>query len=185
QYNDAVLALRIARHTPCSTCNSCQGLRPPSGVALVLGDHSCHSSSLGDLNQYGSDEDEPSYLETCLCGHGVREHGADEATLGREEFSRRGRLATRLDEMLQDVDRLLDFEYTDGNMLSLRQQIKLPVSLITMSPTSLGKAGATPFQLPSCLTTIVQIVPHELRLLHPQFRLKNLPLRGVAFLSPH
>ncbi|KAI6045991.1 hypothetical protein EDC04DRAFT_2558648 [Pisolithus marmoratus] len=144
--NDAVLALRIARHTPCSACDTCQGLQPPPGVALVLGDHSCHSSSLGDLNQYGSDEDnEPSYLETCLCGHGIPEHGADEAALGREEFSRRGRLATRLDEMLQDVDKLLDFEYTDDNVLSRRQQIKSPVSMITMSPTSLGKAGAAPF----------------------------------------
>ncbi|KAI6121433.1 hypothetical protein F5141DRAFT_1211118 [Pisolithus sp. B1] len=148
--NDAVLALRIARHTPCSACDTCQGLQPPPGVALVLGDHSCHSSSLGDLNQYGSDEDnEPSYLETCVCGHGVPEHGADEAALGREEFSRRGRLATRLDEMLQDVDRLLDFEYADDNMFSLRQQIKLPVSLITMSPTSLDHSSRALSSTPS------------------------------------
>lgn len=148
--NNAVLALRIARHTPCSTCDTCQGLQPPPGVALVLGDYSCHSSSLGDLIQYGSDEDnEPSYLETCACGHGIPEHGADEAALGTEEFSRRGRLATRLDEMLQDVDKLLNFEYADDDMLSLRQQIKLPVSLITMSPTSLDRSPRALSSTPS------------------------------------
>jgi len=104
-FSDSVLALKIARHTPCSTCDTCQGLQPPPGVELVLGSDTCHRSSLGDLNQYGSDEDdEPTYLETCVCGHDVVEHGADEVALGREEFSRRARLATRLDEMLQVRD---------------------------------------------------------------------------------
>ena len=102
-FSDSVLlALRIARHTPCSACNTCQGLRPPPGVELVLGDDTCHRSSLGDLNQYGSDEDdEPTCLETCVCGHDVVDHGADEAALGPEEFSRRARLAVHLDKLLQ------------------------------------------------------------------------------------
>lgn len=141
-FSDSVLALKIARHTPCSTCDTCQGLQPPPGVELVLGGDTCHRSSLGDLNQYGSDEDdEPTYLETCVCGHDVVEHGADEVALGREEFSRRARLATRLDEMLRELDRLLDFEYADDDILSLRQKMKLPVSLITMSPAAAARSS--------------------------------------------
>ncbi|KAF9222716.1 hypothetical protein BS17DRAFT_735616 [Gyrodon lividus] len=101
-FTDAALTLKIARHTPCSACDTCSGLRPPPGSEVVLGDDDGHKSSLGDLNQYGSDEeDEPAYLDNCICGHDVGDHGANEAVIGREEFSRRGRLAVRLDEVLQ------------------------------------------------------------------------------------
>ena len=99
---DAALAFKIARHTPCSACDACFGLRPPPDIQVVLDDQDSRKSSLGALDQYGSDEDdEPAYLCTCICGHEVGEHGADESVIGREEFSRRGRLAVRLDEMLQ------------------------------------------------------------------------------------
>lgn len=101
-FTDAALAFKIARHTPCSACESCLGLRPPPDIQVVLDDQDSRKSSLGALDQYGSDEDdEPAYLCTCICGHEVGDHGADESTMGREEFSRRGRLAIRLDEMLQ------------------------------------------------------------------------------------
>ncbi|KAG9316293.1 hypothetical protein JVU11DRAFT_2323 [Chiua virens] len=54
------------------------------------------------VEQYGSDEDdEPAYLCTCVCGHEVADHGANESDIGRDEFLRRSRLAVRLDEMLQ------------------------------------------------------------------------------------
>lgn len=101
-FTDAALAFKISRHTPCSACDACLGLRPPFDIEVVLGDEDSRKSSLGALDQYGSDEDdEPVYLCTCICGHEVGDHGADESVIGREEFSRRGRLAIRLDEMLQ------------------------------------------------------------------------------------
>jgi len=97
-----LLSLKIARHSPCSICWNCLGLHPPPKVDVVLDGHS--DSSLGDLGQYGSDDDDEevsSYFETCACGHNVKAHNADELELGRSEFARRGRVACRLDELLQ------------------------------------------------------------------------------------
>ncbi|KII92811.1 hypothetical protein PLICRDRAFT_103577 [Plicaturopsis crispa FD-325 SS-3] len=137
---DDELALKIARHSPCSACTSCPALHPPPGANVVSTASTEPGSSLGDLAAYGSDDDDgaqTTYLDTCACGHGVREHGADEPALGREEFARRGRVAVRLDELLQDVGKLLDFEYTDDDIVSLRLQMRLPVALTsTTSPTT-------------------------------------------------
>jgi hypothetical protein len=97
-----LLSLKIARHSPCSICLNCLGLHPPLKVDVVLDGHS--DSSLGDLGQYGSDDDDEelsSYFETCACGHDVKAHNANEIELGRSEFARRGRVACRLDELLQ------------------------------------------------------------------------------------
>ena len=100
--SSSLLALKIARHSPCTLCDSCSGLHPPPKVTVVLDEHS--DSSLGNLEQYGSDDDEEevsSYLDACACGHEVKAHNADEITLGKPEFARRGRVAIRLDEVLQ------------------------------------------------------------------------------------
>ncbi len=98
------LSIKIARHSPCSICRDCSGLHPPLKVDVVLDGRS--DAGLGDLGQYGSDDDDEevsSYLETCACGHSVKEHNADKSKLG-EEFDRRGRVAFRLDELLQVSD---------------------------------------------------------------------------------
>ncbi|KAG2036456.1 hypothetical protein BDR03DRAFT_866119, partial [Suillus americanus] len=122
--NDLALALRIARHSSCTACDSCPGLRPPASVEVVLDDDVHQKSLLGDLTQYGSDEEDgPAYLETCICGHDVANHGSQLAALGREEFSRRARLAIRLDELLQEAGRQLDFNYADEDIDSLKQQM--------------------------------------------------------------
>lgn len=97
-----LLALKIARHSPCSKCTDCPGIHPPPGVDVVPDGHS--DSSLGDLGQYGSDDDDEvasSYLEVCACGHTVEDHNADEKLLEKTEFDRRARVAVRLDELLQ------------------------------------------------------------------------------------
>ncbi|KAF8623073.1 hypothetical protein AX15_006491 [Amanita polypyramis BW_CC] len=133
--NDLPLALRIARHSSCRAC-SCTGLHPPPNAQVVLDTtRSPQAHSLRHLGQYGSDDDEmfSDYLDICACGHGVAQHDADETIIGRSEFLRRGRVATRLDELLQDVGKLLDFDYTDDDITSLRRQMWLPVSLV--SPT--------------------------------------------------
>ena len=98
---DSQLALKVARHSFCSACDSCTGLRPPAEVEVVL-DEAKSVSPLGNLEQYGSDDDYvvTDYLDTCVCGHGVEEHGANVSEIGTEEFKRRGRVAVRLDEIL-------------------------------------------------------------------------------------
>ena len=82
------LSLKIARHSPCSLC-LCSGLRPPVGTEVTPDD-----SLL-------SDQMELAYLSECQCGHDVPSHGADIAVLGRPEYQRRGRVAVRIDELLQ------------------------------------------------------------------------------------
>lgn len=96
------MSLKIARHSSCSVCGTCTGLRPPRDVDVVL-DDSKANSYMGGLEQYGSDDDDEmtQYLDTCMCGHGVREHGTDASELGGDEFKRRGRVAVRLDELLK------------------------------------------------------------------------------------
>lgn len=87
---EAALALKIARHSPCSICTAeiCPGLRPPPIVQLFPD---------SDEDYDGSE----SYLSSCTCGHDATEHGADRSEIGASEFSRRGRVAVRLDELLQ------------------------------------------------------------------------------------
>ncbi|KAF4567532.1 histone acetyltransferase [Pleurotus pulmonarius] len=128
------LALKIARHSPCASCSSCYGLHPPLGTEVVPDDQQAVQSTLVD--QYGSDDEDDMqlpYLEYCGCGHFSSAHGANELELGSEEFARRGRVAIRLDELLQDVGKLTDFDYVDTDITSLRKQMQLPVSLL--SPT--------------------------------------------------
>ncbi|KAF9529213.1 hypothetical protein CPB83DRAFT_927116 [Crepidotus variabilis] len=146
ELDSSSLSLKIARHSPCSICRDCTGLHPPPKVDVVGDGHS--DSGLPDLGQYGSDDDDEEvsgYLDACACGHGVKEHNANEVTLGKSEFTRRGRVAIRLDEFLQDSGRLLDFDYTDEDILSLRKQMGHPVSSVTVANSS-GAPNSSPSQ---------------------------------------
>lgn len=100
--NDSQLALKIARHSPCSICDNCGGLHPSHDVEVVP-DELPNESSLDVLGQYGSDDEDTHlpYLSTCACGHGILQHNAEEPDIGRAEFLRRSRVAIRLDELLQ------------------------------------------------------------------------------------
>lgn len=88
--SEAALALKIARHSPCSICTAeiCPGLRPPPIVQLVLDSDETYDGS-------------ESYLSSCACGHEASDHGADLSLISRDEFKRRGRVAVRIDELLQ------------------------------------------------------------------------------------
>ncbi|KAG6842131.1 hypothetical protein C0991_001624 [Blastosporella zonata] len=150
QLNAAQRALKIARHSPCAICDgSCSALHPPPGVEVVLDQQVTNESSLGDLGQYGSDadddDDDVPYLQTCACGHDIRNHNADETELDPAEFARRTRVAIRLDELLHDVGQLLDFDYSDEDVVSLRRQMRIPVALVSpRRPTT-----SSPEQQPS------------------------------------
>ncbi|TFK54113.1 hypothetical protein OE88DRAFT_1625098 [Heliocybe sulcata] len=121
------LAIKIARHSSCSLCDECSGLRPPPDIEVAL-DEPQPDTSLNDLTQYGSEDEESmdDYLQDCACGHHVNAHGADESSLGRTEFLRRARVAIRLDEFLEDESQLLDFDYTNESIVGLRPQMTLP-----------------------------------------------------------
>lgn len=90
---DDALALKIARHSPCSICTAefCSGLRPPPMFELVPD---------SDESYDGSE----SYLSSCSCGHDAEDHGANLSEIGQDEFARRGRVAVRIDELLQASD---------------------------------------------------------------------------------
>ena len=88
--SESALALKIARHSPCSICTAeiCNGLRPPPVMELVA--------------DSDDDYDRPdSYLSSCSCGHDASDHGADLSSISKDEFKRRGRVAVRIDELLQ------------------------------------------------------------------------------------
>ena len=100
--SDDLIALKIARHTPCSLCIDCFGLHPPSDIQILRDDHP-PENSLTDLAQYGSDEEDNgiTYLRHCRCGHGLQQHGANEVELGKDEYTRRANLALRMDQHLE------------------------------------------------------------------------------------
>ncbi|KAF9933648.1 histone acetyltransferase [Linnemannia zychae] len=59
-------------------------------------------------------------VDICACGHKLSHHGGP--WVG-EEADRRLRAAFRRDELLQDKGKLLDFDYDDEDIASLRKQI--------------------------------------------------------------
>ncbi|KAF9206905.1 histone acetyltransferase [Haplosporangium sp. Z 27] len=76
-------------------------------------------------------------VDTCACGHKLSFHGGP--WIG-EEFERRLRAAVRRDELLQDKGKLLDFEYDDEDIASLRKQI-VPRSTLTKDDQEPVKNG--------------------------------------------
>ncbi|CCM01133.1 uncharacterized protein FIBRA_03181 [Fibroporia radiculosa] len=143
--SDDLLAIKIARHSTCLACSSCPGLRPPPGASVAL--------DLDALPE--TDGGAAQFLDSCACGHGPADHGAEKDSLGKAEFIRRGRVAVRLDELLQvrDEGKLLDFEYTNDDINGLRQQMQLPPSspassiseaLGSLVPSSPGKQPLSP-----------------------------------------
>ncbi|KZV74419.1 hypothetical protein PENSPDRAFT_573048 [Peniophora sp. CONT] len=133
------VALKIARYSACSTCSDCSGLHPPFSVDLVRDVASLKAeNSLTDLTGYGSDDDEDDagleYLATCACGHDSREHGAL-AEVDGAEFQRRALIAARLDALLENKNKLLDFEYTDHEIAALRHEM-VPALTAPAAPTS-------------------------------------------------
>ena len=99
QLSPELLAIKIARHSSCSLCSSCSGLRPPPNVEVALDSAPQKGPSPSTSRTHGATSG--TYLQFCSCGHDTTTHGADPSSIGKEEFARRGRVAVRLDELLE------------------------------------------------------------------------------------
>ncbi|KAI9511183.1 hypothetical protein F5148DRAFT_1281111 [Russula earlei] len=140
--SDDLIALKIARHTPCELCDDCPGLHPGPHVHVVRDGE----NSLIDLTQYGSDEEDdgPAYLRRCGCGHDPRQHGANAAELGEEEYTRRANLALQIDQHLEGSGKLLDFAYSDDGLRALRHGMRMAMSLASPLTEPAGSASLAP-----------------------------------------
>ncbi|RUS33011.1 hypothetical protein BC938DRAFT_473521 [Jimgerdemannia flammicorona] len=54
--------------------------------------------------------------DLCTCGHRLRSHGGNQ-----EDMDRRLRVATRIDQLLEEKGKLMNFEYEDDDIRSLRK----------------------------------------------------------------
>jgi hypothetical protein len=94
-------------HTPEPLCE-CTGYRPPNSVKVKLLDNSSGS----DDTLWG--------WNICKCGHELDSHGVAEVDEdGSGEFIRKAKVALRIDELLGDQHKLLDFDYSDEDTTSL------------------------------------------------------------------
>ncbi|KAF8331074.1 uncharacterized protein EI90DRAFT_2920645 [Cantharellus anzutake] len=113
---------KIARHSPCSASGcTCLGLHPPPGWQAMADD----SEDVGivlDMAEFSEELTDEGHLKICDCGHSFEDHGCDDS-IDLEEFNRRARAAVRIDELLENKGQLLNFEYTDEDILSLRKSV--------------------------------------------------------------
>jgi len=121
--------IKIARHTPYSSSSSdpdtpsCVGFRPSEYE--VVADDPVSRSSRHDPRPVDDETLKKDWdAATCsTCGRSIEEHAAL-TDADDEEATRRGKVAVRLDELLEDKGKLLDFTYTDPDIESLRKQMR-------------------------------------------------------------
>ncbi|EPQ29423.1 uncharacterized protein PFL1_03178 [Pseudozyma flocculosa PF-1] len=130
--------LKLARHTPSSQKPTCSGYRPSSDAVLAV-----DPVSEVDATPDDSRDDQLraawSSQPCAACALSVTGHAAADS-LDPTERIRRLKVAVRIDELLEDEGKLLDFAYADDGVLSLRKQMQLPHSISQgirdLSPTS-------------------------------------------------
>ncbi|KAG8936839.1 histone acetyltransferase [Tulasnella sp. 419] len=123
QLSTSARSIKVARHTPCSRC-TCRGLHPPDSSMVVLDDSEDAQEALEQADQSEAPTDEGFWM-VCDCTHGWDEHGAG-MDVSTAEMTRRTKVAIRIDEILNDLGKLTDFEYSDEDIESLRKQMTLP-----------------------------------------------------------
>ncbi|PWN21625.1 Bromodomain-domain-containing protein [Microstroma glucosiphilum] len=114
--------LKVARHSRCSAFDGdcvCTGLRPSPDVDVEA------RSVKGGKNDEAREKECASQWKKCgVCGHGIAMHGRlEDSEADDEERTRRIKVAIRLDELLEDGKKLLDFAYTDEDQASLKKQL--------------------------------------------------------------
>ncbi|CDR99279.1 probable histone acetylase [Sporisorium scitamineum] len=124
--------LKIARHTSASSASNtadsdapfCLGFKPSEYEEIVedpVSRGSRHDSRQVDDAKLKADWDA---VKCDTCGRSVEEHAAL-TDADDEESTRRAKVAVRLDELLEDKGKLLDFDYADADIESLRKQMRL------------------------------------------------------------
>ncbi|CBQ72364.1 Histone acetyltransferase [Sporisorium reilianum SRZ2] len=153
--------IKIARHTPASSASnavdsdasSCLGFKPSEYEDIAedpVSRGSRHDSRQVDDVKLKSGWDA---VKCDTCGRSIEEHAAL-TDADDEEATRRAKVAVRLDELLEDKGKLLDFDYVDADIESLRKQMRpvgadglveasSPVSQLSTAP------DATPSPHPS------------------------------------
>ncbi|KAJ1024625.1 hypothetical protein NDA13_004553 [Ustilago tritici] len=119
--------IKIARHTPSSSADpdssTCLGFKPSEHEEIV--EDPVSRSSRHDPCNVDDDtlEGEWSAVPCDNCGRNIEEHAAL-TDANDEEAIRRAKVAVRLDELLEDKGKLLDFSYADTDIESLRKQMR-------------------------------------------------------------
>ncbi|KAG8773551.1 histone acetyltransferase [Ceratobasidium sp. 428] len=120
------LSVKIARHSNCSECE-CRGWHPPEGCTVVIANGSLEAQAALDeaeeLAGQVTDITQDGFWRMCACGDGIEDHGVQD--ISQEEIERRGRVAIRIDEILEDKGLLSDFQaaLSDPDVISLRKQM--------------------------------------------------------------
>lgn len=139
--------LKVARHSPCSAVDggcSCRGLRPSP-------DADVEAKSVHDRDEAAREAQCSKSWKKCgICGHEVAMHGKlNDTEGGEEEKIRRIKVAIRLDELLEDQKKLLDFAYSDEDQVSLQKQL-VPLYRASPQPSHPAEAsGSTPPKRPA------------------------------------
>jgi hypothetical protein len=132
---------KVARHSRCSSCR-CRGLHPRPEWAAVA-DNSDEDEVTEVLDAVGTDDalTDDGFLAYCACGHPFEEHGCEDTS----DLVNRAAVAARIDAYLvvskfcglpghlnnlwfeyqlhlrKSLNKLLDFDYVDEEVLSLRE----------------------------------------------------------------
>ncbi|EST08494.2 Bromodomain protein [Kalmanozyma brasiliensis GHG001] len=120
--------IKVARHTPYPSAPDadtpdCLGFKPSEYEEVVeepVSRSSRHDSRHIDDSKLRAQWDA---VSCDTCGHSVEDHAAL-TDADEEEATRRAKVAVRLDELLEDKRKLLDFHYTDADIESLRKQMR-------------------------------------------------------------
>lgn len=122
--------IKVARHTPSSavggtetSSQSCLGFRPSEYEEVV--EDPVSRGSRHDSRHVDDDKLKAAWraVSCDTCGRSVEEHAAL-SDADDEEATRRAKVAVRLDELLEDKGKLLDFDYVDSDIESLRKQMR-------------------------------------------------------------
>lgn len=100
-------------HVPGASACQCTGMLPPKDLDVTA----------GDRQQEGSLQELRDVWGACgRCAHPLLDHG--ELMLDpAEERVRRTKVAIRMDELLEDEQKLCDFAYSDLDLDSLRKYV--------------------------------------------------------------
>lgn len=100
-------------HVPGTSACQCTGMLPPKDLDVTA----------GDRQQEGSLQELRDVWGACgRCAHPLLDHG--ELMLDpAEERVRRTKVAIRMDELLEDEQKLCDFAYSDLDLDSLRKYV--------------------------------------------------------------